>query len=59
MWRASRLESGAQLLDVNMDEGLLDSKRDGPVPQPDRRGARLARVPIMVDSSKWEVIEAG
>jgi 5-methyltetrahydrofolate--homocysteine methyltransferase len=41
-----QVESGAQVLDVNMDEGLLD--------EPD-----IARIPFMVDSSKWSVIEAG
>ncbi len=55
-----QVEAGAQVIDVNMDEGLLD----GPVAmrtflnliaaEPD-----IARVPIMIDSSKWEVIEAG
>ena len=55
-----QVEAGAQVLDVNMDEGLLDS--DAAMTtflnliagEPD-----IARVPIMVDSSKWEVIEAG
>ncbi|ANF53893.1 methionine synthase [Brevundimonas naejangsanensis] len=55
-----QVEAGAQIIDVNMDEGLLD----GPAAmrtflnliaaEPD-----IARVPIMIDSSKWEVIEAG
>jgi len=55
-----QVEAGAQVIDVNMDEGLLD----GPVAmrtflnliaaEPD-----IARVPVMIDSSKWEVIEAG
>jgi 5-methyltetrahydrofolate--homocysteine methyltransferase len=55
-----QVEAGAQVLDVNMDEGLLDSKRAMTTflnliaAEPD-----IARVPIMVDSSKWEVIEAG
>jgi 5-methyltetrahydrofolate--homocysteine methyltransferase len=56
----SQVENGAQIIDVNMDEGLLDSK-DAMVTflnlvaaEPD-----IARVPVMIDSSKWEVIEAG
>ncbi|GGO94388.1 methionine synthase [Stakelama pacifica] len=56
----SQVENGAQVIDVNMDEGLLDSKAAMETflkliaAEPD-----IARVPIMVDSSKWEVIEAG
>src|SRR5882724_5722762 len=53
-------DAGAQVLDVNMDEGLLDS-REAMVTflnliaaEPD-----IARVPVMIDSSKWEIIEAG
>ncbi len=52
--------NGAQVIDVNMDEGLLDSKQAMTdflnliMAEPD-----IARVPVMVDSSKWEVIEAG
>ena len=53
-------EGGAQIIDINMDEGMLDSKAAM------EKFLRLlaaesdiARVPIMVDSSKWEVIEAG
>ena len=55
-----QVEAGAQIIDVNMDEGLLDSKRamvtflNLIASEPD-----IARVPIMIDSSKWEVIEAG
>jgi 5-methyltetrahydrofolate--homocysteine methyltransferase len=55
-----QVEDGAQILDVNLDEGLLDSKAamvrflNLLAAEPD-----IARVPIMVDSSKWEVIEAG
>ncbi len=55
-----QVEGGAQIIDVNMDEGLLDSKAcmvtflNLIAAEPD-----IARVPIMVDSSKWEVIEAG
>jgi len=56
----AQVESGAQILDVNMDEGLLDSERAMTTflnliaSEPD-----IARVPIMIDSSKWSVIEAG
>jgi 5-methyltetrahydrofolate--homocysteine methyltransferase len=56
----SQVESGAQILDVNMDEGLLDSEKamvtflNLIASEPD-----IARVPIMIDSSKWSVIEAG
>ncbi|MCC6983950.1 MAG: methionine synthase [Bauldia sp.] len=52
--------NGAQILDVNMDEGLLDSEKAMTTflnllaAEPD-----IARVPIMIDSSKWTVIEAG
>ncbi|MGH6955722.1 MAG: dihydropteroate synthase, partial [Caulobacteraceae bacterium] len=55
-----QVEAGAQVIDVNMDEGLLDSPKAMTTflnliaAEPD-----IARVPIMVDSSKWEVIEAG
>jgi len=55
-----QVEAGAQVLDVNMDEGLLDSVRamttflNLMAAEPD-----IARVPVMIDSSKWEVIEAG
>ena len=56
----NQVENGAQILDVNMDEGLLDSE------QAMRTFLNLiasepaiARVPIMIDSSKWSVIEAG
>ncbi|KAF0136373.1 MAG: 5-methyltetrahydrofolate--homocysteine methyltransferase, partial [Xanthobacteraceae bacterium] len=55
-----QVENGAQVLDVNMDEGLLDSEKamvtflNLMAAEPD-----IARVPVMVDSSKWEVIEAG
>ena len=56
----AQVEAGAQVLDVNMDEGLLDSVHAMTTflnliaAEPD-----IARVPIMIDSSKWEVIEAG
>ena len=55
-----QVAAGAQVLDVNMDEGLLDSVAAMTTflnliaAEPD-----IARVPIMIDSSKWEVIEAG
>jgi 5-methyltetrahydrofolate--homocysteine methyltransferase len=55
-----QVESGAQIIDINMDEGLLDSKAvmikflNLIASEPD-----IAKVPIMVDSSKWEVLEAG
>ncbi len=55
-----QVAAGAQILDVNMDEGLLDSAAamrsflNLIAAEPD-----IARVPIMIDSSKWEVIEAG
>ncbi|WP_375175601.1 methionine synthase [Pseudooceanicola sp.] len=55
-----QVENGAQIIDVNMDEGLIDSKQamidflNLVAAEPD-----IARVPIMIDSSKWEVIEAG
>ncbi|HEX5663696.1 MAG TPA: methionine synthase [Xanthomonadaceae bacterium] len=55
-----QVENGAQVLDVNMDEGMLDSERamvdylNLIAAEPD-----IARIPVMVDSSKWSVIEAG
>ncbi|ASR44257.1 methionine synthase [Xanthomonas citri pv. mangiferaeindicae] len=55
-----QVEGGAQILDVNMDEGMLDSERAMTTflnliaAEPD-----IARIPVMVDSSKWSVIEAG
>ena len=55
-----QVENGAQIIDVNMDEGLLDSEAAMVTflkliaAEPD-----IARVPVMVDSSKWSVIEAG
>ena len=55
-----QVENGAQIIDINMDEAMLDSKAamqrflNLVASEPD-----IARVPIMVDSSKWEVIEAG
>ena len=56
----TQVENGAQILDVNMDEGLLDSEYAMKTflnliaSEPD-----ISRVPIMIDSSKWSVIEAG
>ena len=56
----SQVDGGAQVIDVNMDEGLLDSVYAMThflnliASEPD-----IARLPIMIDSSKWEVIEAG
>ncbi|MCO7190253.1 MULTISPECIES: methionine synthase [unclassified Pseudoalteromonas] len=56
----SQVENGAQVIDINMDEAMLDSKAamvkflNLIASEPD-----ISRVPIMVDSSKWEVIEAG
>jgi 5-methyltetrahydrofolate--homocysteine methyltransferase len=55
-----QVEGGAQIIDVNMDEGMLDSK--GAMEKFLRLIAGesdIARVPVMVDSSRWEVIEAG
>lgn len=55
-----QVEGGAQVIDVNMDEGMLDSKAamvkflNLLAAEPD-----ISRVPVMIDSSKWEVIEAG
>lgn len=55
-----QVEGGAQIIDVNMDDGLIDGKQamvkflNLLVAEPD-----IARVPIMIDSSKWEIIEAG
>jgi 5-methyltetrahydrofolate--homocysteine methyltransferase len=55
-----QVENGAQVIDINMDEGMLDAKAamvrflNLIASEPD-----ISRVPIMIDSSKWEVIEAG
>lgn len=55
-----QVEGGAQIIDVNMDEGMIDGKEamvkflNLIAAEPD-----IARVPIMIDSSKWEIIEAG
>ncbi len=55
-----QVENGAQIIDINMDEGMLDAKEamvrflNLIAGEPD-----IARVPVMIDSSRWEVIEAG
>ena len=55
-----QVENGAQIIDINMDEGLLDSEAamvrflNLIAAEPD-----ISRVPVMIDSSKWSVIEAG
>jgi 5-methyltetrahydrofolate--homocysteine methyltransferase len=55
-----QVEGGAQIIDINMDEGMLDGKEamvkflNLIAAEPD-----IAKVPIMIDSSKWEIIEAG
>ncbi|NJB70840.1 5-methyltetrahydrofolate--homocysteine methyltransferase [Saonia flava] len=55
-----QVEGGAQIIDINMDDGLIDGKEamvkflNLIVSEPD-----ISRVPIMIDSSKWEIIEAG
>lgn len=55
-----QVEAGAQIIDINMDEGMLDSQTamvhflNLVASEPD-----ISRVPIMIDSSKWEIIEAG
>ena len=55
-----QVEGGAQIIDVNMDEGMLDSKAAMEKFLRLIAGeAEIARVPVMIDSSRWEVIEAG
>ncbi|MDE5650216.1 MAG: dihydropteroate synthase, partial [Duncaniella sp.] len=55
-----QVEDGAQIIDINMDDGMLDAAKEVTTflnliaAEPE-----IARVPIMIDSSKWEVIEAG
>ncbi len=55
-----QVENGAQIIDINMDEGMLDSKKamvrflNLIAGEPD-----IAKVPIMIDSSKWDILEAG
>jgi 5-methyltetrahydrofolate--homocysteine methyltransferase len=56
----TQVESGAQIIDINMDEGMLESKEamvkflNMIAVEPD-----ISRVPVMIDSSKWNIIEAG
>ena len=56
----TQVENGAQILDINMDEGMLDAKKAMALfvnliaSEPD-----IAKLPLMLDSSKWDVIEAG
>jgi len=56
----TQVENGAQIIDVNMDEGMLDSEKEMVTflnliaSEPD-----VSRLPIMIDSSKWSIIEAG
>ena len=55
-----QVEDGAQVIDINMDDGLLDAEQEMPTflhliaSEPE-----IARVPVMIDSSKWDVIVAG
>ena len=55
-----QVENGANIIDINMDEGLLDSEKTMALflnlisTEPD-----IAKVPIMIDSSKWSVIQSG
>src|SRR3712207_9106587 len=55
-----QVENGAQMIDVNMDEGMLDGEEamvrflNLVASEPD-----ISRVPVMIDSSKWSIIEAG
>ncbi|WP_394975279.1 methionine synthase [uncultured Croceitalea sp.] len=55
-----QVEGGAQIIDINMDDGLIDGKEamvkflNLVIAEPD-----IARVPIMIDSSKWQILEAG
>ena len=57
---AEQVRNGANLIDVNMDEGMLDSEQamttflNYIATEPE-----IARVPVMIDSSKWSVLEAG
>ncbi len=57
---AHQVENGAQIIDINMDEGMLESKEamvkflNMIAVEPD-----ISRVPVMIDSSKWDIIEAG
>ena len=55
-----QVDGGAQIIDINMDDGLIDGKEamvrflNLIAAEPD-----ICRVPVMIDSSKWEIIEAG
>ena len=55
-----QVEDGAQIIDVNMDDGMLDAVKEMTTflnliaAEPD-----IAKVPVMIDSSKWEVLEKG
>ncbi|MBL4604506.1 MAG: dihydropteroate synthase, partial [Flavobacteriaceae bacterium] len=55
-----QVDGGAQIIDINMDDGLIDGKESMVrflnliAAEPD-----ICRVPVMIDSSKWEIIEAG
>ncbi len=55
-----QVEGGAQVIDINMDEGMIDGKESMVTflnliaAEPD-----ISRVPVMIDSSKWDIIEAG
>jgi len=55
-----QVDGGAQILDINMDDGLIDGKEamvrflNLIAAEPD-----ICRIPLMIDSSKWEIIEAG
>ena len=55
-----QVENGAQIIDVNMDEGMLEGEEamvrflDLVASEPD-----ISRVPVMIDSSRWSIIEAG
>ena len=57
---AEQVDNGAQIIDINMDEGMLESKQamvkflNLIASEPD-----ISRVPVMIDSSKWDIIEAG
>jgi 5-methyltetrahydrofolate--homocysteine methyltransferase len=54
-----QVENGAQVIDINMDEACSTPGRDGPFLKLIASEPDISRVPIMLDSSKWSVIEAG
>ena len=57
---AQQVEVGAQVIDVNMDEGMIDGVAAmDRFPKLVAAEPDISRVPVMIDSSKWEVIEAG